>query len=78
MKSICWVFLDKQVRFSVNWLEHLVLKRIFIKKKYKIIKTKPEVKGESFNSVWVDEMGFIPKEAWSKIKFKGGIGGSDK
>ena len=38
MKKMYWNLYGKEVMFTVNWFEYLVLKRIFEKKKYEILK----------------------------------------
>jgi len=54
MKKILWYLWEKKVMFNVNWFEYLILKNIFNKQKYKILKSK-EIRGYQLNAVIFDE-----------------------
>ena len=54
MKKIYWNLFGKEVIFNLNWFEYLVLKRIFKKKKYKLLKSK-QIRGQKLDVVIVDE-----------------------
>lgn len=57
MKRIYWYMLNgTEVIFELNWLECFIMKRIFNKKKYKMIKLKPDrLKGEYIDICVIDE-----------------------
>ena len=54
------------LEFNVNWLEYLILKRIFTKRKYKITK-QSKIKGQKIEYIVIDEISnvILPKN----IKF---------
>ena len=62
MKTIYWNYFGKEIFFSLNWFEYLILKRIFKKRKYKSLKPK-ELRGHKANIVMVDEISNEAKEA---------------
>ena len=53
MVKILWIHFDRKIEFNVNYLEYLVLKNIFKKKKYK--SSKVELKGKKYSMVVYDE-----------------------
>ena len=59
MKKIFWYIYGKEIMFNVNWLEFVVLKNIFKKKKYQIKKI--ELRGKKIDLLVCDEIGVIPK-----------------
>lgn len=58
MRKVYWNLCGKEIIFDLNWLEYLVLKRIFYKRKYKILKP-TKIRGEKINLVIVDECGVL-------------------
>ena len=54
MKKIYWNVKGIEIVFSLNWLEYLILKRIFKQQKYFIL-NKKQLIGQEFNLVIVDE-----------------------
>jgi len=54
MKQIYWNAFGREILFSVNWFEYWILKRIFNKRKYKILSIR-KLRGLSMNLVVVDE-----------------------
>jgi predicted ribonuclease YlaK len=54
MKKIYWNLLGKEVMFNVNWFEYWILKRIFKKKKYEVLKSQ-QIRGQKIDVVIVDE-----------------------
>jgi len=54
MKKIYWNLLGKEVMFNVNWFEYHILKRVFKKKKYKLLRSK-QIRGQKIDIVIVDE-----------------------
>ena len=54
MKTIYWNLQEKEILFKINWLEYFILKRIFYKRKYTILK--PEaLRGKKINCAVIDE-----------------------
>jgi len=59
MKKIYWELISgKSIVFKVNWLEFIILKRIFKKQKYEILE-KNQIKGNKLDLVVHDEWGII-------------------
>ena len=56
--KILWICFDRKIEFNVNWLEYLVLKNIFNKKKYNTQKV--ELKGRKYSMVICDEFAKLP------------------
>ena len=54
MKKIYWNLFGREVIFNVNWFEFIILKHIFRKKKYKILKSK-QIQGKKINLIICDE-----------------------
>ena len=54
MKKIYWNIIGKEVLFKINWFEFLILKNLFKKKKYEILKPK-KLTGQKFDVVILDE-----------------------
>ena len=54
MKKIYWNVKGIEIVFSLNWLEYLILKRIFKQQKYFIL-NKKQLIGQEFNLVIADE-----------------------
>jgi len=53
MKLILWILPEREIRFNVTWIEYLILRNIFKKKKYEIIKK--ELRGERADVVIYEE-----------------------
>jgi hypothetical protein len=64
-KLICWILKGKEILFKLNWLEYLVMKRIFNERNYKI-NTLPKLRGEKINLVVVDEYAKYPLKNFKK------------
>ena len=58
--KICWILFGKEIMFDVNWLEYLVLKRIFKKRKYEFLKSKQIRRQKTY--VTFDEASTFPKD----------------
>ena len=56
MKKIYWIMFDKEILFRLNWLEYLVMKHIFHKRKYDIKQSKKEIIGQKYDMLVVDEL----------------------
>ena len=54
MKKIYWYLFGREIIFNINYLEYLVLKRIFKNKKYEILR-KEQVLGQKIDIVIIDE-----------------------
>ena len=73
MKSIYWNLCGKEVMFNVNWFEYLILKRIFEKKKYEVLKSK-QLRGQKMDVVIIEEASnfdftqFSKKVIFPKVK----------
>ena len=54
--EIYWNLIGKEIIFNLNWIEYHILKRIFEKRKYQILKDK-EIRGKQISLVVIDEVG---------------------
>lgn len=61
----------KVIKFNVNWLEYIILKRVLGKQKYSIIDA-PTLKGAKIDCIIYDELSNIPLKKFKKIKLKKG------
>jgi hypothetical protein len=64
-KLICWILQGKEILFKLNWLEYLIMKKIFNERNYKI-NTLPKLRGEKINLVIVDEYAKYPLKNFKK------------
>lgn len=66
MKKIYWNILGREVLFNINNIEYIILKNIFKRKKYKILK-KEEIRGYNANVVIYDELSNVDWKTKVKI-----------
>lgn len=67
MKTVYCCFPEEDIEFSLNWFEYIILKKIFEKQKFKIIK-KNKLKGRKIDFLIYDEVAKIDEKTFNKIK----------
>jgi hypothetical protein len=68
MKKILWCLPEREISFELNWFEYFILKRIFNKRKYTLLK-RDKIKGQRFNTAVIDEFCDIDEKYFMGVDF---------